>query len=316
MRAADANELTDPALVQAQAQRLLESAAGGRMVKNFVKQWASLGGLRDLDKADATYTPELGALLEQETEAFFDGVVRTGDGSLQALLTAPYSFMNQQLAGFYGVAGPSSTELTRVELDPQRYSGFLTQAGLMANLAHPSQASAVRRGQFVLEKLLCVHLPPPPNNVDTTLPKPDPTATARQQLTQKTGVQPCIGCHGVINPVGFAFEHFDELGRYRETEQGLTIDSSGALAGTDVDGAFANQIELGQKLAGSAQVRSCLALTWFRYAYGRDQNDADSCSMQQLTQAFEGGNVKQLLLALTQTPAFLYRNDPSLGGAP
>ena len=151
---------------------------------------------------------------------------------------------------------------------------------------------------------------------DTTLPKPDPNATARQQLTEKTSVQPCASCHAIINPPGFAFEHFDALWRYRETDQGLPIDSSGSLSGSDVDGAFADHRELVAKLAGSAQVRSCLVKNWFRYAYGRDQSDADACSLSQLEGAFAGGNVRQLLLALTQTPAFLYRNDPSKAGVP
>jgi len=316
--AAEGDLLSKPTQILAQAQRLLESEAGGRMVKNFVRQWAVLNELRDLDKVDAKFTPEVGDLLELETETFVDQIVRKGDGKLSTLMTAPYSFMNQELAAFYGLSGPTSAELVRVELDPTRYAGILSQAGLMANLAHPSQPSAVRRGKFVLEKLLCIALPPPPNDVDTTLPKPDPTATARAQLTQKTSVQPCLGCHTILNPPGFAFEHFDELGRYRADEHGLAIDSSGVLTGTDVDRPFASHVELSSALSESAQVRSCLALNWFRYAYGRDRSDADACSLQGLESAFteSGGNVKSLLLALTQTPEFLYRNDPSQGGAP
>ncbi len=316
--AAEQNLLATSEQVLAQAARLLTSDRGARVVKNFYRQWAGLNDLTDLQRKDASYSAATAQLLAQETETFVDQVIRAGDGTLSTLLTAPYSYMNRDLATFYGMQGPTDERFVKVALDPQRYSGLMTQAGLMARLAHPGQPSPVLRGKFIREKLLCAPLPPPPNNVDATLPPLDPQATARQQLTQKTGGSPCNTCHTLLNPPGFAFEHFDELGRFRANDHGLALDASGDLTGTDADGPFADHLDLLKLLTQSEQVRACVVVNWFRYAYGRDQAEADACSTQQLSRAFEssGGNVKQLLLALTQTPAFMYRTATAPGVQP
>jgi hypothetical protein len=318
LAAAEKGQLDSAEQVMAQATRLLDSDRGARVVKNFYRQWAGLGDLADLQRKDPTFTSTTAGLLAEETETFADRVVRQGEGSLAALLTAPYTYLNGPLAQFYGLPAPVGDGFVQVQLDPSRYAGILTQAGLMARLAHPGQPSPVQRGKFIREKLLCAPLPPPPNNVDATLPPLDPKATAREQLTTKTSVAPCNGCHALINPLGFAFEHFDEMGRYRVDDHGLPIDASGALTATDVDGPFQDQIGLMKLLSGSEQVRSCVVTNWFRYAYGREASEGDGCSKQQLSQVFNqsGGNIKQLLLSLTQTPAFRFRDATAPGATP
>lgn len=315
--AAEQNQLSTPEQVLKHATRLLDSERGARVVRNFYRQWGALDQLNGLQRSGADFTAATPALFQEETETFFDQVIRKGDGKLSTLLTAPFSYMNQALASYYGVKGPSGDAFVRVDLDPQRYSGLLSQAGLMARLAHENQPSPVKRGVFVREQLLCTVLPEPPANVDSTLPTPDPKATARQQLTQKVSVEPCKSCHEVFNPVGFAFEHFDQMGRYRATDGKLPVDSAGQLTGTDVDGPYADHIALGQLLAKSEKVRSCALGNWFRYAYGREETPADACTTQQLGQAFSegGGNIRQLILSLTQTRAFRYR-DATQAGAP
>lgn len=318
MNAAERNLLSRPEQLQQHAKRLLDSERGARVVRNFHRQWVGLEQVEALERIGAGFSASTPALLAQETETFVDQVVRKGDGTLGTLLTAPYSFMNQELASYYGLSGPAGDVWTRVDLDPTRYSGFLTHAGLMARLAHDNQPSPVERGVFLREQLLCTDIPPPPPDLNPFLPMPDPSATARQQLTQKTSVQPCASCHALFNPIGFAFEHFDQMGRYRATDGVLPVDSSGELTGTDADGPYADHMGLAKLLAKSEQVRSCVVLNWFRYAYGRDETPGDACSKRELGQAFSlsGGNIKELILSLTQTRAFRYRDAIQSGALP
>jgi len=316
LTAAGSGMLASPEQVSAQAARLLLDEKGARAVQNFYDQWARVATLGTIDRGPKV-TPEIAALLRTETTTFFDQVVRQGDGKWSTALTASYSYRNADLSSYYGVPGPTGTAFVKVDLDPSRQTGFMTQAGMMTMLAHLAQPSPVLRGKFIREQLLCLPLPPPPNNVDTTLPPVDPNATARQQLEQKTQtVQPCKGCHGLMNPLGFAFEHFDDLGKWRDTDHGLTIDTSGALVSTDVDGSFKNQGDLMTKLASSEQARDCVVTQWFRYAYGRDETPEDKCSTTQLKSLFSqsGGDVKKLLVGLAGTPAFTYRRAIPGGG--
>lgn len=317
IRAAEQNQLSTAEQVLGHARRLLDSERGARVVRNFYRQWASLDRLDNLQREGTGFTAATPALLAEETETFVDQVIRQGDGTLATLLTAPYSYMNRDLAGYYGVKGPSSTAFVRVDLDATRYSGLLTQGALMAELAHEKVPSPVARGRFIREQVLCTPMPDPPADLNAVLPTPDPKATARKQLEQLTSGNPCNTCHPLINPIGFAFEHFDHLGRYRQTDGSLPVDSAGQLTGTDVDGPYADHMGLAKLLAKSEKTRSCVVETWFRYAHGRTQTAEDACSAQQLGQAFSqgGGNIKQLILSLTQTRAFMYR-DATKAGTP
>jgi hypothetical protein len=112
-----------------------------------------------------------------------------------------------------------------------------------------------------------------------------------------------------MDPIGFGFEHFDGIGRYRETEWGLPIDASGELIATDVDGAYDGVVELAQRLAASEQVKDCIVRQWFRFGYGRVETGEDACSIDSIRQAFAAANydVKELIVALTMTDAFRYR---------
>jgi hypothetical protein len=306
--AAERGELANKEAIRAQAQRMIDDDRGARAIRNFFEQWS---GARNLDKIErsAPYSDEIAALQVEELGLFVDDVVRKGDGRFATLMTSPVSFMNDELATFYGVDAPGSTELARVSLDGARYPGILTRGAQMALLAHPAQPSIVLRGKFVLEQVMCSPPPPPPCNADTSLPPIDPEATAREQLETKTSVEPCSGCHTIINPPGFAFDHFDELGRWREDEHGLSIDTSGNMIGTEVSGAFSDHAELIGRISTSEDARNCMVKHWFRYAFGRDRVEADACSFDDIETGFKGsdGNLRELLISLTQTDAFLYR---------
>ncbi len=312
-QAAAANQLVEAKDLRAQAERLLATEHGAHALSDFYAQWGQLANVPNLHKNDARFTPGVGRLLLEETTRFVDETLRHGDGRLETLFTSPVSYLNSELAAYYGVTGPSGAAFERFEFPPGQRTGLLTQASFMATFAHEAQPSPVLRGKFIMEQVLCSPLPAPPANANATLPAADPSKTARQQLTELTSVAPCVSCHGLLNPPGFAFEHFDALGRYRERDGSRDIDTSGDLLGPgDLSGHFENHEDLLRLLSASETVRACVVGKWFTYTHGRGEGATDACSLQQMNEVFakSDGNVRELLLSVVQTPAFLYRSDP------
>lgn len=314
--AADADQLRTPAQIEAQARRMLETPRAREAVKNFHRQWLRLDEIQPRISANGKnfdiypdYRAKYLPMWRTETEAFLDYAIFDQDANVEQLFTASYSFMNQELAEFYGVGGPTGEEFVRVDLDRGKYAGFLTQAGLLALHAKPDRSSPIHRGKFVREVLLC-QTPPPPPDVVPEAPTVDESKTTREQFTQHSEDPLCAGCHQLMDPIGFGFEHFDGIGRYRETEWGLPIDASGELIATDVDGPYHGAVELAQRLAASDQVKDCIVSQWFRFGYGRVETAADQCSIDLIRQAFADANydVKELIVALTMTDAFRYRH--------
>jgi hypothetical protein len=326
--AAEADALTTKDQIAAQATRMLDDAKARDLIRNFHTQWLLLTHLDSVTKDTNVYPDFSGSLRPlwtEEIQAFVEHVILEGDGSLQTLLTADYSFMNEELAGFYGddvldsVAGP---EFRQVQLDPERRGGLLTTAGLMATHANVNQSSPVFRGKFVREQLMCNTLPLPPNDLVIEPPELDPTKTTKEQF-EEIGANPaCAGCHTLMNPIGFIFEHYDGVGQWRDQQNGIPIDAVGEVVQTDdIDGEYDGALEFAAALADSTQVQECVSSQWFRFAYNRTVTAEDSCSVEQLNDVFRASdfNVRALLGALTQTNAFLYRRavelEPEAGGA-
>ncbi|PRQ06998.1 DUF1592 domain-containing protein [Enhygromyxa salina] len=322
--AADADELRTRDQIEAQARRMMDTPRAREAVKNFHRQWLGLGRIESQISANgksAEIYPDYGdyllSLWRRETEAFIDHAVFEQDANVEVLFTANYTMMNKQLAFFYGVTGPDTVEFERVELDPTRYAGFLTHAGLLALYAMPDRSSPIHRGKFVREVLLCQAPPPPPD----VIPKPptvDDTQTTREQFIQHAEDPLCSGCHRLMDPLGFGFEHFDGIGRYRETEWGLAIDATGELVETDNDGPYNGVVELANKLANSDQVKNCVASQWFQFGYGRTETKEDACSVQSIQARFAEADydIKELVIALTLTDAFRYRHAIATQEAP
>jgi hypothetical protein len=264
-----------------------------------------------------TWKPDLRAPLRTETDRFIESVLWEGDGKLSTLLTAPYTFMNGPLASYYGVSGVAGDAFQRVTLDPAQRGGLLTQAGLLSVLGNNDVGltSLVYRGRFVREQLLCQPMPEPPPDAQDNNPPFTATTTAREWSVARRAKATCGACHEQIDPIGLGLENFDAVGLYRTVDKGKPVDAAGELTGTDVDGPFTGAPALAKKLSSSQTVRDCLVTQWFRYAYGRDVTPRDACTVATLNRVFtaSGGNVRELLLALTQTDAFLFR---SRGDAP
>ena len=132
-------------------------------------------------------------------------------------------------------------------------------------------------------------------------------------------VDACSGCHKLIDGVGFGFERYDQLGRYRAVENDLPVDESGDIVASNedtLDGPFSGAAELAARIAKSPRARDCLATNWYTYTFGRREQPEDACSLAQLKARFRvsGGDLKELMVGLTQTDSFLYR--PAMTEAP
>jgi hypothetical protein len=313
--AAEEGTLRTSGEIEAQAKRMIEDPRAREAVKNFHRQWLGLAKIDEIAAGgkDPTLFPKykdsLLPLFRTETETFLDQAIFEGNASVDTLFTAPYSMMNKELADFYGIKnGPKGEAFERVELDPTQRSGFVTHAGLLSLYAKPNRSSPVHRGKWVRQSLLCQIPPPPPDNVPPA-PEVDKTKTTREQFAQHTADDNCRSCHTLLDPIGFGFENYDAIGQWRVKENGKDVDATGELTQTDVDGPFNGAVELARRLGESEQVRACVVKQWFRFGYGRAEQDVDSCSLGQVEQAFKTSNynVKELLIALTQTDAFRYR---------
>ena len=326
--AAEADALGTKEQIAEQAARMLDDEKARDLIRNFHTQWLLLTHLDSVTKDTSIYPAFSGSLRPlwtEEIQAFVEHVILEDDGSLQTLLTANYSFMNEELASFYGddvLDSVTGQEFRQVELDPERRAGLLTSAGLMATHANLNQSSPVFRGKFVREQLMCNTLPLPPNDLVIEPPELDPTKTTKEQF-EEIGANPaCAGCHTLMNPIGFIFEHYDGVGQWRDQQNGIAIDAVGEVVQTDdIDGEYDGALEFAEALAGSTQVQECVSSQWFRFAYNRTVTEGDTCSVEQLNEAFRSSNfnIRALLVELTQTNAFLYRRaveiEPEAGGA-
>jgi hypothetical protein len=309
---AAANTLQDDAVLGAEVERMLADARAADAIPAFHLQWLGLESLESTEK-DAALFPQwsgtVATAMRAETAAFTDFVVRRGDGLLNTLMTASFSFPQGPLFQIYGVTQPAGfTAGDQVTLNAAQRGGLLTQGAFLAAHAHRDQTSPVHRGIFVRENILCQTLAPPPPDVNTTPPPPSTAATTRQRFENHESDARCASCHVYIDPIGLAFENYDSIGAYRTHEAGTMIDASGEVVGAtgNLAGKFNGVLELGRKLAASPDVANCFANQWFRFALGRMEAVDDACSLQAMHETFAatGGNIRELIIKMVKGDAF------------
>ena len=323
--AADAGSLSSPEAIEKQARRLLADPRSDAVLERFTEQWLEIDRLASVPKDSAVF-PELNASLRgamsDETRRFISHVVREGTGTLPELFTAKYTFASPELAQFYGLPAPPAGvpgEPAMIDLTGTPRAGLLTQGSLLTTHARPNASSPIHRGKVVRERLLCQSLPPPPPGLNVQPPPVDPSKSTRERYIAHATVEPCQSCHRFIDPIGFGFEHFDGIGRYRDAEGAHAIDATGEIVATDsTNGAFDGAGELAAALAESPDVHACFALQWFRFAYGVEENASLSCAVDELSGELSasGLNIEELLVALTRTAHFTRRlSDGSESGS-
>lgn len=306
LEAAAKDELSTAEQVMTQARRLVASSRAHARAREFHDQWLGLPHLLSVARDGA---PDGAATSWYEsTHRFIDGVLWGEAPTGAELFSSPAIHFDASLASLYGFEPPSDWQS---ELEPQRH-GLLTQPGLMALLSHADQSSPIQRGVFVRETILCEEVQPPPPTVDDNPPDPDPNLTTRERFQIHTESPACANCHRLIDPLGFGFESYDHLGRYRATENDLPIDTSGAILEVEesaIEGDFSGAQELTARIAQSETALSCLARKWFTFAMGRAHTSADNCSIEEALSASiaQGGDLQELLVQLASSSAFRHR---------
>jgi hypothetical protein len=319
--AAAEGRLSSAADIRAEAERMLDHPRARAMVTGFHRHWLGIEGTHgdrwsDIVRDPARFPdfdPSMSPLLVEETLRFADHVVFERGGSFGALLTDSTAFVNRELAPLYGLSPEDfGDELEPTTLDPQRRAGVFTRLGFLASHAMFDRTSPILRGAFIQQHVLCVELGvPPPGAEMTPLPQPGPdVVTTRDRVTIQTSPPACAVCHrDVINPPGFAFESYDAVGAWRDTDNGAPVDASGeAPIGAD-RAHFDGAVELSAAIASAPEAQACYTRYWVEYAYARTWTDQDRCVVEELSARLgeDGYSIRQLLVDLTQTESFRAR---------
>ncbi|HYP76881.1 MAG TPA: DUF1592 domain-containing protein [Polyangiaceae bacterium] len=316
LAAAAAGELHDATGVSAQAKRLLEGTTGADGVSNFNFQVYRLGAYDGITRNAADFpdfSPNAPMAMKLEALQFLSWVFRQNRG-VRDFYTTPVGFLNSQLAPLYGQTGNFSTDpkmLTQVDLDPKQRSGLLTQAGFLASyISVGNEPDIIHRGVFIAERLLCKELPPPPAAAAGVMIKDTPGMTNRERVEMTTGKGTCgQSCHGILfNPLGFAFENYDAVGKYRATDQGKPVNAADSYT---LDGqlkSFTNGVELSKLLADAKETHACYVRNLMTYLHGRELDATEEATVDYYARRSRAGMaLHDLELALVTSEAFLNR---------
>jgi hypothetical protein len=310
--AAGNGELQNLDRIAQEARRMLADPRARDAIRDFHLQWLDVEGLPDMQKDPAftSYSPETAQSMLNETAEMASATLLgpQASGKLTDLFSLPSSFVDARLARVYGVGNVSGDNLRPVALNPAERAGLLTHGSFLAAHADQDLSHPVKRGVHVLRSVLCVDIPDPDGLEIPELPTPRPGQTTRERYAGHEQGS-CAGCHGKIDPVGFAFENFDATGAFRTTEQNRMVDSSGLVSLPSGDIKFDKGIDFIKALATTRELRDCVARQWLRYVLRRQEVPEEAGSLKALAGAFEqsGWDVRELLVAVTRTRAFTHR---------
>jgi hypothetical protein len=319
-RLAERGELR--ANLKAQVDRMLKDPRAAEMSKNFAGQWLKARNVDDIplnapvilkqegSTAKVKLDNELRKAIRLETELFFDHIART-DRSVLELIDSDYTFLNDRLAQFYGIAGVQGKEMRKVTLpkDSPR-GGVLTQASVLMVTSNPTRTSPVKRGLFVLDNFLGTPTPPPPPDLD--IPNLDEAAkgakgepTMRDLMAMHRSIPLCSSCHSRMDPLGLGLENFNALGMFRDKEHDQPIDAGGKLISGEN---FTNIQELKQILKDSRRRDFYLCLTekFLTYALGRGPEYYDAETIDRIAGQLERdqGRFSTLLMGVIESAPF------------
>lgn len=313
-KTADDGSLLKPEVLAAQTQRMLRDPKANALAKEFAGQWLKFSGFDAQSTVDEKkfpqFTPEIRADMQREVVEFFTHLVRD-DRNVTDVILGDYTFLNERLAAFYGVPDVKGGEFREVKAAQQQRGGLLGMGAVLTKTSRPHRTSPVLRGDYLYQVVLGFSSPPPPPNVpelkETTKP-----SSLREALMQHRADQACSVCHDRIDPLGFALEGFDPIGRFRTTDEtGGQIDDTGELKD-------------GTKFQGLAGLRDYLKknegqfLTQFTrkllgYALGRQTLPSDKKLLAQMQSSLKanGGKFSAAVLEIVKSRQFLNRRNES-----
>lgn len=275
LQAAASGQLMAPEVREQQARRLLAESDTRLHFRRFILEWLEVDGLENTAK-DVTLFPQYEALkraMLDETSAFVDEVMVFAGGSLRALLGARFASVGPTMARFYGL----KTWGARASLVGTRRAGVLQQASFLAAHAHEDGTSPIKRGDFVLRRLLCKRLPRPSEvGIETVLPLPSHAKTTRELFAAHTNDAACSGCHELIDPLGYTFEGFDAAGGTRTSDNGKPVDTTARVKLGGVTASFGDSFDVSEWLADNPDASECYLRQAFRYFTSSDDAKVES----------------------------------------
>lgn len=305
---ADADALTSPEAMQAQARRLLERPAEVPALRRFLRELLQYDGATATLKDRARYPFHRPAELADDTDQVVGRLVaeHARSGLLRALLTSDLVSVRPSTATSWGVT--TGADAGVFLSDPTR-TGVLTHPAWLVAMSEPDHNHLVRRGRFVRERLLCGEVPMLPGGVVPQIEK-TPGLTFRARVEQHSKDPACAGCHRLMDPLGVGFEAWDHLGRAQTMDNGGAVTVDGLLEGAgEVDGPYPDVRALMHRLADSPTVRACWVKQVFRFVRGREVTAADRCELERLTRLYDdsGEDTLAVIEQLFSSPEFLQR---------
>jgi hypothetical protein len=311
--AAALGALDDEAGIRAVAAQLVAQPEARTALDAFYDEVYQLRNLATVPKSAELFpefTPTARAAMRLETLLLISDVVWQRDADAREILNANYTFVNDELAAIYGFPAVGTSGLVKVTppADQQR-AGFLTQGSFLARASHAESTSATRRGAFVQDSLLCSPIPPPPPGVNPDFVDDGVPKTAKQKLEQHQTDESCASCHTLMDPIGFALEPFDAVGRHRTTDLGMPIDATGDVVGL---GAFNGPAELAALVHDDPRSGTCMMTKLYRHSIGHYEETGEMAAVDDLATKFaaSGYSIKSLLVELCASPAFRLVSDP------
>jgi len=330
LSAASAGQLSSPDSLLAQYNRLMNTAQGHSRIQQFVMEWLGADNIAILGNSSSTLTPQIASYMKTETQNYIENAVFNSTGTLNELLTADYTYVNAPLASYYGINSADSTNnFYKVSASGSLKIGILSQGSFLASSA-ASGIAILHRGDLLRDKLYCQQLPSVaslglPGFTPPALNPPGPGQTTRQELEQvvQKGTA-CYACHQYFMPIGFALDHFDPFGKFRITENGAALDTSGFVAISNyidpasglisdplhaTDENFSDYNSFTQVIANDPLVQSCFAKRAMVFVSGRNDVANNECAVSNVQAQFatSGSKVLSGFSAYIQSPSFIQR---------
>ncbi|KYG66077.1 hypothetical protein AZI86_03145 [Bdellovibrio bacteriovorus] len=272
------------AQLKTQIARMLASPKAKRLTQNFASRWIGLSRISQR-VPDATvypnYKPSLRTAFEAETRTFFENMF-SQNRSLTEIISADYTYVNEELSKHYGIGGVVGTQFQKVSIANTPRRGLASHGSVLMMTSHTDDSSVIQRGKWIMQNLMCDPPPPPPPNVGDSSSLHDMTLTKRQQLEVHRNNASCFSCHARMEPLGFGLENFDAIGAWRTSFNGKPVDNAGALP----DGSpFNNPEMLVAYLQSTKAFDQCISKYLMTYAMARKLDDDDDCNVKDIAKS-------------------------------
>ncbi|HUS37248.1 MAG TPA: DUF1592 domain-containing protein, partial [Verrucomicrobiae bacterium] len=294
----------------AEITRMLKDPRARALVDNFANQWLQIRNLASMTPDPKLYPGwdnELRDSMRKETEMFFENLMRENRSVLE-LIDANYSFLNERLARHYGVDGVKGSEFQKVVFKDNKRGGILTQGSILTITSNPTRTSPVKRGKWILENIVGSPPPPPPPDVPELEEAKEAKGSLRERMEKHRENAMCASCHARMDPIGFGFENYDGVGKWRDKDGAYSVDAGGKLlSGED----FRDAGELKKILADKKrdEFLQCLASKMLTFALGRGMEYYDRPSIDGIVKRMSKNQYRfsALVEGVVNSPAFQLR---------